>query len=617
MARSGSTGRFRFLSGLAVLVAGLTGLAGCDTAGDPGPQPHGPRFDFSPAVDSLVVESTDHVDFQVASSPAVGFNVAWDLDGRQVSVGPNFRFFPPGLGEMHLRARASYLGSASEFIWDITVSNQHPLDFTFEPPGQEVQMVVLETREFRVSLDWPFARTYAWLRGNQVVGTDSTYLYTAQAAGLDSLCLAVSAGERLVTRTWRIDIQPNRPAAPAVVLARDGDLGGSVRIIWEKVEPVVYAIAGYKVAASFEGPLTEDNWGGALQLGTFEPVPGMTWYRRTFTQAEDGMIPGARGWFAVRSVDERGVMSAVSENAVHLLSEDYWVQGLISDDLGHPLAGVTVSVDAVDLSVQTDAGGRYRIGPFPNFLEFVLGTETPNEDQPGQPGTSWHDYHTTLLSLDQDLDLDLCLLTRYGADLLCADNEGSFLRYFRHMTRTDLTTNLRPDRRLYKWDHYPLAVYIPVFTGAGGIDFRENCAVTLDIWNTNTGEDFFVLTDDPEQADVVFLFDDMGGAANGQASIVLPDDQPYQLGDVVPQRMCVYIHDTLDDEQRIRETALHELGHVLGLVRHSSCSRSGYLMYFTAAGALDNGPENAIHPDELRAVRAIRHLPQGYDMEGF
>jgi len=109
----------------------------------------------------------------------------------------------------------------------------------------------------------------------------------------------------------------------------------------------------------------------------------------------------------------------------------------------------------------------------------------------------------------------------------------------------------------------------------------------------------------------------MGSAANGQASIVLPDDQPYQLGDVVPQRMCVYIHDTLDDEQRIRETALHELGHVLGLVRHSSCSRSGYLMYFTAAGALDNGPENAIHPDELRAVRAIRHLPQGYDMEGF
>jgi hypothetical protein len=36
-------------------------------------------------------------------------------------------------------------------------------------------------------------------------------------------------------------------------------------------------------------------------------------------------------------------------------------------------------------------------------------------------------------------------------------------------------------------------------------------------------------------------------------------------------------------------------------------------MYITASGILDNGPENAIHQDELRAIKAIRHLPQGFD----
>jgi len=69
--------------------------------------------------------------------------------------------------------------------------------------------------------------------------------------------------------------------------------------------------------------------------------------------------------------------------------------------------------------------------------------------------------------------------------------------------------------------------------------------------------------------------------------------------------------------QRLIETAAHELGHCLGLYGHAFCPETPYLMDNTAGGALDNGPENAIHIDERRAVRMIRQMPQGLDMSPY
>jgi predicted Zn-dependent protease len=161
-----------------------------------------------------------------------------------------------------------------------------------------------------------------------------------------------------------------------------------------------------------------------------------------------------------------------------------------------------------------------------------------------------------------------------------------------------------------------LKVFLPEHQ-AQDLDFREACLATMDIWNMIMGEDYFVVVANSGDADVEFLFENMGPDANGQTSLLEPDDQDYHLGDVIPQRMRVRINDQQEDLQRIQETSLHELGHVLGLNRHLLCNQPGYLMYVTAAGVLDDGPENAIHIDEQRAVRAIRYLPQGYDLGGF
>lgn len=600
-----------------VVLCLLTGLAlvagGCDNSGGPASSPERIDFNFFPTPDSLGVNSSVYLDFRVTASPPVTFSVDWTLDGQPVAVGPNFRFFPPDLGPMLLQAHAYHEDRSARHQWWINVTNTHPLEFSFDPPADDVVLVAGEDRRFRVLDQWPFDVTYRWHHAGQVVGSDSTWVFAAEALGPDSLRVAVEAAGLVFGHSWQLTVEPYRPPTVSEVLAVDGPTGGSVQIVWLSVTPVVQPVSGYEVAASFTGPITEENWDQVLHLGRFDHTADGVWLRQTFTEAENGLIPGARAWFGVRSFDDQGSLSGLAVNADIVVPLSWWAGGQVRDELGVPLAGALIQDDLQLFAEVTDAEGRYRIGPFAGHQSVRLRTVTPDVDLPGQPGTSWHDYRTGNLTMAMEASrpVDFTLITAYGADPSCASNEGSFLTYLRYMTRTSITTTLRPNYRLYKWDHYPLTVFIPEFMGEGGVDFRANCALTLAMWNTSMGEDYFTQVDDAEAADVVFLFADFGNLANGQASLLLPDDEAWQLGDVVPEKMQVYVHNTLDDDQRVQETALHELGHVLGLNRHSLCNNTGYLMYITANGVLDNGPENAIHLDERRAVRTIRYLPQG------
>lgn len=606
------------MGGAALAAAVLLGLlaAGCDNTGGPPRDPAETRFSFLPAPDSLAVNSSAYLDFQVASSPAVTFNVTWTLDGQPVAVGKSFRFFPPDLGPMVLQAHAVYEEFSADRRWDLDVTNTHPLAFSYDPPEADQQLIEGEHRRFQVRHQWPFTVSFSWIQAGRVVGTDSLYDYTAGIPGPDSLRVDVTADGQVLGQAWRLAVDPYRPPEVTQVLAVDGPTGGSAEVVWQATAPVVYPVDGYEVAVSFAGPITEGNWDQALHLGRFPHTQDFAWMRRTFTEAEHGLVPGAQGWFAVRSGDDQGNLSPVNANAGLSISLSWWAAGLVVDELGVPVAGALVQDDLQLFSEVTDAEGWYRIGPFADHQTVRLRTITPDGGDPEQVGTAWHDYRTGDLTTGGDitLPLDFRLITSYGTDPGCPDYGGSFLTYFRYMTRTSFTTDLRPDQRLYKWDHYPLTVHIPQYLGEGGLDFRASAALTLDIWNDSMGEDYFVLTDSEEAADVVFVFGDDGDLANGATSLVLPGDLNWQLGDTVPQKMQVYVHNTLDDAQRVQEVALHELGHVLGLYRHALCNNNGYLMYFVAAGALDNGPENAIHIDERRAVRTIRYLPQGWDM---
>jgi hypothetical protein len=101
----------------------------------------------------------------------------------------------------------------------------------------------------------------------------------------------------------------------------------------------------------------------------------------------------------------------------------------------------------------------------------------------------------------------------------------------------------------------------------------------------------------------------------GEAGLELPVGGV--LGTVVPIRIRVKIAAVITEDAFFKEVALHEFGHVLGLVDHSFfCTDAHHLMLNGGAGGNLLLPD-PIHPDEIRAVRTIRRLAQGVDMRGY
>ena len=247
-----------------------------------------------------------------------------------------------------------------------------------------------------------------------------------------------------------------------------------------------------------------------------------------------------------------------------------------------------------------------------------------SDDPPGfEPYTSYYDFRTDTLRYDEVDQVDITLMTRYPVDASCTEYENDFLGYFRYVTGTHQDMPNRPGTRLYRWDHYPLSVYIPDFYAAehdSNWPASQYATEMVELWNTTMEEDYFVLTDDEASADVYFEFVYLSsGGFYGQASIVLPTgyDDP-SFGEIIPERMRVEVSWNQPSSRRIREIALHELGHTLAFAStHSPCDDAPHLMRRSSSGALLNGWENGIHPDERRVVNCVRALPEGVDMSHF
>ncbi len=601
---SPSTVLVGILLGLALLAGPL---GGCDNGGAPATGDEGPGFSFQPAADSLTVLSTGHLDFQITVDPTAEFSAQWTLDGSPQAIGPSYRFIPTNLGRKTLAVQATAGGSTGDHRWTIEVVNGHALDFAFAPADSALAMVDMEARTFAVTTNYPFAVDYSWRYHGQEVGREAAYLFTAAGTGPDSLQLVYTADGKCMSHTWRMAVAPYFPDPIQVVLVEREPWPGSVRVIWSAADHVVFPLEAYEVAASYSGPIDEENWPEALPLGEVAYSASEEWPRALF-KSEDGLVPGNYAWFAVRSRDTHGNLSQILVNGQHQLSEVRWVEGTVHDELGTPLAGVEVMDSVLHLTMTTGADGYFQLGPFADFYALTLWASGDD--------AVWHDYHAFDLSLEQDVTVDIRLMKRWGSDPSCPDYGADFLTYFRNLTRTNAPSTLRPNQFLYRWESYPVQVYIPEFSN-NGLDFKDACVQTLAWWNLSMGEEFFQLSGDPAEAQVIFVFEDRGGGVNGQTSLLLPDDKLYGLGETIPELLEVYVRETFSDPIRIQETSLHELGHVLGVNRHALCNDPGYLMYVTSTGVLNDGWEAAIHEDEKRLVRTIRALPQGYDMGGF
>lgn len=405
--------------------------------------------------------------------------------------------------------------------------------------------------------------------------------------------------------------------APLVVpdfAARAGDRIGSVDLLWSAVTHTLAPIEDYLVVCSTEGTITLDNWSEARPLATVPAGPGQQTYTLSLDAANDGMVPGLPTWFSVRARDGQGALSPPTPEVRAVPTYDRQVTGRVTDGRGEPASGLpleTTNAEGLYLRTVTDADGNFTFAGIPSNLGFDLQTRSADL-APGE----WFDYRFTAGEGEEVNGLRIGLVPRHPTDPACGSRYPDFLDYLLQMTKTDDPTNTRPDRRLHKWDRWPLEVFLQENPAGIALDFPELTALAMNQWNATMGQTLFVATDDSSAAEVVVVFSDEIPQVNGQVTMLAPPGAQF-IGDAVPEKMGLYLNTAMTAEQRIIEVAMHEMGHILGIAGHSLCYEAGYLMYISSAGALDGGIENAVHPDEQMLVRTIRNLPQSVDMAGY
>ncbi len=497
-----------------------------------------------------------------------------------------------------------------------------PEDLTFQytPTSGLVTLFHGDSTDFSVATNPSVTFAKQWNLNANVVGTEPAYHFEAVHIGIDTLRLESTYSGVHWNRTWYVNIVENSTTTPpevASVSLDHGNEAGDVEVSWHMIPQSTYPIEEYQVAMSYDGAITSANWTEATLLGSYPHLYNQVGYSVVYSEAEDGMLPGEVAWFAVRALDEVGQMSALSSSYNHLISSPWFIEGYVFDDNGEALSNVIISYGCPSCRVNSDSEGRYVIGPLPNVNTYDLTSLTSNSSCDGEPCDSFYDFIAHDVTYDPEGNYDIMLLGRYGLDDSCENYDLNFMTYFREMTRTVFPTSLRPTYELFKWESYPVKVYVPPFTSVNGLDYESLCKEVVGFWNVAMGEEYLQLVDSPEEAMIELYFGDEGTLYAGRTFLAQPNDEDFRLGDVIPEKVLVYVWDQLPNATNVQETTMHELGHSLGLFAHTVCSGDGFIMSANHAGILANGPENAVHPDEKRAVRAIRNLPQGTDISAF
>jgi len=496
----------------------------------------------------------------------------------------------------------------------------------FDPPDSSWSLNIGEEKLFKVIVNDGPALAVRIERGDSLLTTETQYLYQGLQLGADSLTATAVLSDSTFVKDWRIWIDVDLSIPPPVIGDVEVDHGptaGSLDVSWtwpgQSATP--RRIIRYLVAISHTGPIFDWNWTDAVILEAVAHHDEPLGYLRHYTYLDfPALQPGQQVWVAVRAEDVAGLFSPVGPNASVRISDLFWLQGYVRDDLGAPLAGVIVDYGCDTCKTNTDPEGWFELGPLRDVDRFVLGTATANENSAPDVFDAYYDFRTDTLDVDSVQPVEIFLISRYGVDPGCPAQpyEGDFLQYLLDITRTDEETIYRPNRNLYKWADgvFPLAVFIPPAMVTFPLD--SVCREALQIWNDRVaGEDLFREVTVYEECSVVFDFQYLSGNQFGRTEILVPEGNA-GINEIVPERMRVLIHLGLNTPTLVLEVMLHELGHSLCLGGHSPCANHVHLMEAFPAGIIEaRWPESPINEDEVRAVRCLRNLPQGTPMGNF
>jgi len=598
------------------LALALLGLAGGCSHGDDPTRQELPPLQFDPEYQIVPLTMDRYLDFSVIDRTSTSYEVTWVRPGQPTEIGPRYRYFPHAYGADTLTALIDYPDQSLRHRWLIDVALP-PLEVGFSPDTEVLTLIETMSVELGAAHNRPMDASCRWSLDGQLVGTDSTYVFEAAVTGPQTVRCWVTAGAETITHTWNVHVtgiaDAVLPAVRDLTVARTL-VFGEISVFWRTITGWYRPIDEYQVRFSHDGPITPENVEQSALLAAFESAPGQEYHtEKIVVGANEALIPGLDAWFTVVAVDADGATSVPDESPSLGIPYYMYFEGSVHDAYGNALTGVEVQDSAGGLRFTTGPDGAYRIGPYASSVTVTLVASLAGGD--GQLG--WHEAASAPLTFFDDPHRDFLLIPRYEVPAGCSAHRGSFMHYLRYMTTTLQVRTDRPDFRLYRWQEYPLSVYVPPEGTVGGLDFRTAALFAIGVWNDKLEEPVFSIVEDLQEADLSFRFEPGSSTRFGLTILQQPGDGSLALGAVVPEKAEIVLYGTINSQLGAELTALHEIGHVLGLLNHSPCNMVGYLMYSAPSVSIENWPEHAIHANELQAVQLIRHLPQGHEMSQY
>ena len=560
---------------------------------------------YTPQTTYFTLIAPDSCVFSIKAVDPDGDDIRYvfEVGDSTLGITDSLKFFAVVPGQYDIRAEAWDAGLRVYHEWHVTVvkkDNAPPSITWFQPDQADVACAVGDTLEFhfQVEDDAPEALRFSYLLDGALLRAGSSALiYRFMERGEFLLDGVAWDGQYGDTVSWHVAVtgfpDTTKPAAILDLTGGPGDSDGMIALGWTAPGDDVNEgkAASYIVRTSTYPIETEKDWEES-EGKTGEPVPSSAGTRERMTIRN--LVSASYVYVTMRAVDDFFNISPLG-NCIKVLVRGIDVGGrVINAATNESIEGCTVTT-----SIRSDssaADGSYFLTNVPSYTTSVTARD---EGVAGQMG-DYYDCISPIARITQLVKMDFLLIPVFGLVNTEEPNiyQDRFLAFFKDITGTNGEMQ-RPT--LFKgWNHWPLKVYNPPQVYQS-VDLQAEASSALADWESSTGLDLFTEVAQPDNADVLIIYDStISGRHHVETPAFNEDGTParreiwiYLQGTEVP--IAIYPHLVF----------AHELGHVFGLYHSRNI---GHLLVGLTFPQVE-------HPtlDEIRVVQIIYHMPYIYE----